>query len=99
MDAPYLDSEEQDSQQTRDIIDAARIPEEKTLGSELDKVIKEAIENLPEQFRIVVVLRELQGLSYEEIAELTGTNIGTVKSRLSRARARLQEHIKPYLSH
>ncbi|MCK7482574.1 MAG: sigma-70 family RNA polymerase sigma factor [Candidatus Moduliflexus flocculans] len=81
----------------RDIADIADIPEEKTLGSELDAKIKEAIENLPEQFRLVVVLRELQGLSYDEIAEITGTNIGTVKSRLSRARMKLQEQIKPYL--
>ena len=69
----------------------------KNLGSELDKKIKQAIENLPEQFRLVIVLRELQGLSYEEIAEITKTNIGTVKSRLARARAKLQEQIKPYL--
>jgi len=97
MDTPYMDSDQEESGQTRDIADLARMPEERTLGSELDTKIKEAIENLSEQFRLVIVLRELQGLSYEEIAEITGTNIGTVKSRLARARARLQEHIKPYL--
>ncbi|HBH18584.1 MAG TPA: RNA polymerase subunit sigma [Cyanobacteria bacterium UBA9579] len=97
MDTPYLTPGEEESSPTRDIIDLAKMPEETTLGGELDTKIKEAIENLPEQFRLVIVLRELQGLSYEEIAEITGTNIGTVKSRLARARAKLQEHIKPYL--
>jgi RNA polymerase sigma-70 factor (ECF subfamily) len=98
MDTPYYETGDEESSQTRDIPDTAKVPEEKTLGSELDEVIKEAIENLPEQFRIVIVLRELQGLSYEEIAEVTKTNIGTVKSRLARARARLQENIRPYLT-
>lgn len=97
MDTPYPDSMEEGSAQTKDIADLAKMPEEKTLGSELDIKIKEAIENLSEQFRVVIVLRELQGLSYEEIAEITGTGIGTVKSRLARARAKLQEQIKPYL--
>ena len=43
----------------------------KDISNELEKIIKEAIQKLPEQFRIVIVLRELQGLSYEEIAKLT----------------------------
>ncbi len=98
IDAPYL-SPGEESEQTFNIADKGKIPEEKTLGIELDKKIREAIDNLPEQFRIVVVLRELQDLSYEEIAEITKTSIGTVKSRLSRARARLQEEIRPYLDH
>lgn len=71
MDTPYMDSDQEESGQTRDIADLARMPEERTLGSELDTKIKEAIENLSEQFRLVIVLRELQGLSYEEIAEIT----------------------------
>ncbi|HSA06044.1 MAG TPA: sigma-70 family RNA polymerase sigma factor [Candidatus Gastranaerophilales bacterium] len=99
IDAPFLDMEGGESPFTLNIPDTEKLPEEKTLGSELDNKIKEAIENLPEQFRIVIVLRELQGLSYEEIAEITKTELGTVKSRLARARARLQEEIKPYLNH
>lgn len=96
MDVPYMDSDT-DIQAAREIPDVGKIPEERTLGGELDKHIKEAIENLPEQFRLVIVLRELQGLSYDEIAEITRSNIGTVKSRLARARAKLQEQIKPYI--
>jgi len=97
MDDNSYDHDEETLSKTKDIPDPARLPDEKTLGFELNNKIQEAVENLPEQFRLVIVLREVQGLSYEEIAEITKTNIGTVKSRLARARAKLQEKIKPYL--
>lgn len=72
-------------------------PPEKCVSSELEKFIKNAINSLPEQFRIAIVLREFQGLSYEEIAEATHSSIGTVKSRIARARGRLQEDLKAYI--
>jgi RNA polymerase sigma-70 factor (ECF subfamily) len=56
-----------------------------------------AIETLPEPFRDVVAMREVDDLSYEEIALQTGISIGTVRSRLSRARARLKEALRPRL--
>lgn len=80
------------------ICDNKSKPDEKTIGKELTDVIKEMICRLPEHFRIVIILRELQGLSYEEIAKVTKTNVGTVKSRLSRARNKLQECLKPYIA-
>ena len=94
-----MNTGEDEASPSRDIADTGKMPEEKTLNKELDEVIKESINDLPEQFRLVIVLRELQGLSYEEIAEITKTNIGTVKSRLARARTKLQNQIKPYLEH
>lgn len=72
-------------------------PHEKCISSELEKIIKNAILELPEQFRIAIVLRELQGLSYEEIAKATHSSIGTVKSRIARARGKLQEDLKAYI--
>ncbi len=72
-------------------------PHEKCISSELEKIIKNAIQELPEQFRIAIVLREFQGLSYEEIAEATHSSIGTVKSRIARARGKLQEDLKAYI--
>lgn len=72
-------------------------PPEKCISSELERIIKDAIRSLPEQFRIAIVLRELQGLSYEEIAEATNSSVGTVKSRISRARLKLQEGLKSYI--
>lgn len=79
------------------ICDSNLKPDEHTLGQELTDVIREMICKLPEHFRLVIILRELQGLSYEEIAKITQTNVGTVKSRISRARNKLQECLKPYL--
>ena len=80
------------------ICDNTLMPDDKTLGKELTDIIRELICQLPEHFRLVIILRELQGLSYEEIAKITQTNVGTVKSRISRARNKLQECLKPYLT-
>ncbi len=57
--------------------------------------VEEAVAELPEHHRTVFVLRELQGKSYEEIAEITGCNLGTVKSRLNRARNSFARIIEP----
>ena len=54
-------------------------PHEKCMSSELENIIKNEIQNLPEPFRIAILLREFQGLSYEEIAIATNSSIGTVK--------------------
>lgn len=59
--------------------------------TELEKRITAALQTLPEVFREVVVLREIEGFGYEEIAEILGVNLGTVKSRLTRGRAALRE--------
>lgn len=72
-------------------------PHEKCVSSELEKIIKNAIQQLPEPFRVAIILRELQGLSYEEIASATNASVGTVKSRIARARGKLQECLKPYI--
>lgn len=83
---------------TRDIADLSSMPDERILSRELTEAIREAMTRLPEQFRTAIVLREIEGLSYEEIAILTKTEMGTVKSRIARARTKLQELLKPYLS-
>ena len=57
-------------------------------------LIHRAIASLPTEQRTVVVLRDIEGLSYEEIANITGLNFGTVKSRLSRARQQLRDKLK-----
>lgn len=64
---------------------------------ELECKIKACIINLPLNARLAIILRELEGLSYEEIAKLTNTNLGTVKSRISRAREKLQVDLANYL--
>ena len=72
-------------------------PIEKCITSECEKLIRNAIRELPEAFKIAIILREFQGLSYEEIAQTTQSSIGTVKSRISRARIKLQETLKNYI--
>ena len=72
-------------------------PGEKCLFSEMDKVIKFAILSLPQNLKIAIILREYEGLSYESISKLTRTTVGTVKSRISRARNKLQEQLKEFI--
>jgi RNA polymerase sigma-70 factor, ECF subfamily len=69
---------------------AAEDPESQALHGALREALAQAIAELPVEFREIVVLRDVQGLSYAEIAEVVGIPIGTVMSRLSRARQRLQ---------
>lgn len=57
-----------------------------------EQMLRRALEELPVEFREVIVLRELEGFSYKEIADVANIPIGTVMSRLARARTRLQEH-------
>jgi RNA polymerase sigma-70 factor (ECF subfamily) len=64
---------------------------------ELSKVLNEALGKLSEDHRTIIVLREIQGLSYEDIAESVGCHLGTVMSRLHHARKNLQKALKPYL--
>jgi RNA polymerase sigma-70 factor (ECF subfamily) len=66
-------------------------PDAALVAGEDRELLRQALEELPSEFREVIVLRELEGLSYKEIAGVTGVPIGTVMSRLARARQRLQE--------
>lgn len=72
-------------------------PMDNCLFCELDTMIKKEIKALPDHFRIPIVMREFQGLSYEEISKATNTCVGTVKSRIARARAKLQDELKDYI--
>lgn len=63
----------------------------------LRELVDWSVAQLPEHHRVVFVLRELEGKSYEEIADITGCNLGTVKSRLNRARNRFAQLIEPRL--
>jgi RNA polymerase sigma-70 factor, ECF subfamily len=77
--------------------DASLGPEDLLLQKASGQEVREALNALPVEFREVVVLRELEGLSYKEMAEVTGLPIGTVMSRLARARARLRRGLEERL--
>ena len=71
-------------------------PETIVQRREMAALLQVGITTLPDDQRIVLVLSDVQGLSYEEIAEMTNSNLGTVKSRLSRARGKLREYLQAH---
>lgn len=72
-------------------------PEHQVLKDEIEAAIFSAIDELPEDLRTAITLRELEGLSYEEIAQAMGCPIGTVRSRIFRAREAIDMKLKPLL--
>jgi RNA polymerase sigma-70 factor (ECF subfamily) len=72
-------------------------PGEKCLFAEIEEIIKAALLSLPQSLRIVIILREYEGLSYEDISKITNTAVGTVKSRIARARFKLQKQLKEFI--
>ncbi len=72
-------------------------PETLLAGKEIAQMVNAAMEALPEELRQAITLREIEGLSYEEIAEAMSCPIGTVRSRIFRAREAISERIKPLL--
>jgi RNA polymerase sigma-70 factor (ECF subfamily) len=80
-------------EQLRDI----NTPESLLLSKEIATTVNAAIEDLPEELRSAIQLRELEGMSYEEIAKLMECPIGTVRSRIFRAREAIAEKLKPLL--
>jgi RNA polymerase sigma-70 factor (ECF subfamily) len=79
-----------------EVPDPSLIPEDKLLSDEWKKHVEQKIQLLPEQYRIVLVMRDVQNLSYDEIAEITELSLGTVKSRLARAREKLVSELSDY---
>lgn len=77
----------------------ADTPENLVLSDELKRIVFETIENLPEELKMAITLREIEGLSYEEIAEVMSCPVGTVRSRIFRAREAIDERIKPLITH
>ena len=80
---------------TRDIADFSAGPEELMQRKDTYRAIASAIESLPDAFRIAITLRDLEDMTYEDISVATATDIGTVKSRISRARIKIQRVLQP----
>jgi len=72
-------------------------PEDVLMNEQVVQVIRSAIEKLPEEMRVAITLREFEGMSYEEIAEAMDCPIGTVRSRIFRAREAIDEKLNPLL--
>jgi RNA polymerase sigma-70 factor (ECF subfamily) len=78
------------------LADPSASPEDQLDQAELEHAIQHCLENLPTDFRAVVVLADIQGLDYTEIATALKKPLGTVKSRLARARLRLRECLQSF---
>ncbi|WP_243041086.1 RNA polymerase sigma factor RpoE [Dyella sedimenti] len=73
-------------------------PERELMRQEIEQTVFSTVQSLPEELRAAITLREVDGLSYEEIAEAMGCPIGTVRSRIFRAREAIDEKLRPLLS-
>lgn len=85
--------EDEEGESMLEFRDSAPTPEEHTVRMERSAEILDCLEQIPADQREILILREIQGFSYEEIAEVLECSLGTVKSRINRARAKLRELI------
>jgi RNA polymerase sigma-70 factor (ECF subfamily) len=92
-----FDGDAGDEPWTFEVKDPSAGPDELLHRKEVNKAVQDAIVSLPRQFKNAIVLRELAGLSYDDIALLTGADMGTVKSRISRARNKVEVLVKDSL--
>jgi RNA polymerase sigma-70 factor (ECF subfamily) len=79
------------------LVDPQDSPFDAAAHAEVAARVEAALREVPEPFRTVVVLRDIEGFGYEEIAEILNANLGTVKSRLMRGRAHLKNRLAPYV--
>jgi RNA polymerase sigma-70 factor, ECF subfamily len=86
-----LDDILEDEEHSRLLEDSTEGPEEHAERMALDATLQAAINTLPAEQRVVLVMSDVEGFSYEEIAQATATSLGTIKSRLSRGRAKLRD--------
>ena len=92
-----LDPAPMDDDMPVDPPDQKADPTDSIQRSELSDLINEATSKIPEKYRIPFLLREVDQLTYEEIQQVTGLKLGTVRSRINRARNRFRQLIKPML--
>jgi len=91
-----LDADEDEIESPNWLADDSESPEEAAARAELNEAIQHCLADLPEDFRAAVVLVDLQGLDYSEAAQAIGKPLGTIKSRLARARSRLRDCLQGF---
>ena len=96
LDAPLVTDD--GDQLTRAFESGGRDPQALAEAAEVQREVHLALQKLPPEFRMAVVLCDIQGFSYAEISEIMDCSIGTVRSRIHRARRALKNHLEPYVS-
>ncbi|GIW21954.1 MAG: RNA polymerase sigma factor RpoE [Candidatus Sericytochromatia bacterium] len=91
-----IDEEDEEGNKIFDIPDSRLIPEDIILDNEWQNFLEDKIKSLPEIYKVIIIMREFQNLSYEEISNVMNISIGTVKSRLARAREMLIKELSEY---
>ncbi len=97
MEAPIGDLTETTHELQDVLIDRGESPFESMAHEEIRAKVEEEIRQVPEPYRTTVILRDLEGMSYEEIAEVTEVSLGTVKSRVTRGREALKQRLAAYV--
>jgi len=99
IEAPTSSGKDDSSPCLKDmLVDRRDSPYEMAAHEEIRCKVEEALRQLPEPFRTVVILRDLEGLAYDEIAEIMGAQLGTIKSRLVRGRTMLRQRLADYVA-
>ncbi|HWP31884.1 MAG TPA: sigma-70 family RNA polymerase sigma factor [Fimbriimonadales bacterium] len=88
-----LDTPHSEQGATRELSDESFVPDKLLIHEEFDMEVQEALKKMTPDFRVAVLLSDLEGLSYEEIAQVMGTSIGTVRSRIHRGRKQLRNYL------
>lgn len=91
------DSDDDETSRVENVLTDASTPEAELASREIARTVNAAIDQLPEDLRQAILLREVEGLSYEEIATAMSCPIGTVRSRIFRAREAIAERLRPLL--
>ncbi len=92
-----IDAQPEEGKARIEIEDLAATPFEQLAALEIQAAVQGALQQVPDVFRIAVILRDLEGLSYEEVSEVLECSVGTVKSRILRGRRALKEILEPLL--
>lgn len=93
---PLSDDNDEEIESPAWLADGSPSPEERLETAELDHAVQHCLNALPEDFRAVVVMVDIEGLDYQEVAQAVGKPLGTIKSRLARARLRLRECLQAF---
>jgi RNA polymerase sigma-70 factor (ECF subfamily) len=93
-----IDAEPEEGHVVIEIEDLAQTPFDQFAAHEIQAAVQSALQQIPDVFRSAVILRDLEGLSYEEVAEVLECSVGTVKSRILRGRRALKDLLEPLLN-